>query len=44
MTWGRLFELLASVLNRRRNRWIEVSVTRAWSHDMQPRLFEIDGR
>jgi hypothetical protein len=36
-----LARLVTDALTRRRTRWIEVSVTRAWSHDMHPRLFDL---
>ena len=38
---ARVVQLVANMLNRRRNRWIEISVVRAWSYDMPPRLFDI---
>lgn len=44
MTWARLIGLLAPILNWRRNRWIEISVTRAWSHDMPARLFDLSDK
>ena len=44
MIWGRVLDLMAYVFGRRNNRWVEISVTRAWSHDMAPRLFDINQR
>ena len=41
MVFGRLFGMVADLLNYRRQRWIEISVTRAWSRDMTPRLFDL---
>jgi hypothetical protein len=32
--------LVSDLLQRRRLRWVEVSVTRAWSRDTIPRLFD----
>jgi len=40
----RLRTLVADMLRRRRLHWIEVSVERAWSRDMAPRLFDLGGR
>ncbi len=40
-SWTRLVRFVVDMVSRRRNRWIEVSVTRAWSHDMPPRLFDL---
>lgn len=42
MIWAIVRDLMALVLGRR-NQWVEVSVTRAWSYDMPPRLFDLDG-
>ena len=39
--WGRLAGLVTRLLDRRRTRWVEISVTRAWSHDLPPRLFDM---
>lgn len=36
----RLGSLFSEVLWRRKHRWIEISVERAWSADMAPRLFD----
>jgi hypothetical protein len=41
MIWGRLLDLVAYMRGRRNIHWIEISVTRAWSHDMSPRLFDL---
>ena len=38
----RVVGLVTRMLDRRRTRWIEISVTRAWSHDLPPRLFDLD--
>jgi hypothetical protein len=38
---GRIVGLMTRALDRRRTRWIEISVTRAWSHDLPPRLFNL---
>ena len=40
----RLRTLVSDMLRRRRLDWVEVSVERAWSRDMAPRLFDLDGR
>lgn len=39
---GRIATLITSVLERRRLHWIEISVAKAWSHDLPPRLFDLD--
>ena len=39
--FGRLIGMVADLLNYRRQRWVEISVTRAWSRDMAPRLFDL---
>jgi len=39
--FGRLVALASGMLARRRLHWVEVSVERAWSHDMAPRLFNL---
>lgn len=45
MVWTRfLVRLLTQMLDRRRQQWIEISVTRAWSHDLPPRIFDFEGR
>ena len=36
-----LGQLVAGVLRRRRLHWVEISVERAWSRDMAPRLFDL---
>jgi len=38
----RLGSLLSELMWRRRHRWIEISIQRAWSADMAPRLFDRD--
>jgi hypothetical protein len=41
MTWlGWIAALVSRVLMRRRFRWVEISVEKAWSRDMLPRLFD----
>jgi len=32
---------MTRMLDRRRTRWVEISVTRAWSHDLPPALFDL---
>jgi hypothetical protein len=41
---NRLVSLLSEVVWRRRYHWVEISVERAWSRDMPPRLFDLGGR
>ncbi len=41
--FSRVAALIGNMLYRRRTHWIEISVTRAWSHDLPPRLFDLDG-
>ena len=43
-TFQRFRALVSSVLARRRLHWVEISVERAWSRDMLPRLFDVDNR
>jgi hypothetical protein len=38
---GRIAGLVTHMLERRRLRWVEISVARAWSHDLPPRLFDL---
>jgi hypothetical protein len=38
---GRIAARVLKVLERRRLRWVEISVDRAWSHDLSPRLFDL---
>ena len=38
---GTLGSALLNMLRRRRLHWVEISVERAWSHDMAPRLFDL---
>lgn len=40
-TVGRVLKLLSNMYMGRRRRWVEVSVERAWSRDMVPRLFDL---
>jgi hypothetical protein len=40
----KLIRLLAEMLKRRQLAWVEISVTRAWSRDMAPRLFDLSDR
>ena len=44
VTFARVVQFLADMLNRRRVRWIEISMARAWSHDLPPRLFDLGDR
>jgi hypothetical protein len=39
---GRVGALVTRVLERRRLHWVEISLARAWSHDLQARLFDLD--
>jgi hypothetical protein len=39
--WISLAKQLFGVFDRRRSRWVEISVERAWSHDMAPMLFDL---
>jgi len=38
---GWIAELMTRVLDRRRTRWVEISLTRAWSHDLPAGLFDL---
>jgi hypothetical protein len=38
---GWIAGLMTRILDRRRTRWVEISVTRAWSHDLLPELFDL---
>ena len=38
---ARILGLFTRALDRRRTRWVEISVVRAWSHDLPPRLFDL---
>jgi hypothetical protein len=38
---GRIAALLSQMLARRRLYWVEISVEKAWSRDMLPRLFDL---
>jgi hypothetical protein len=37
----RIATFLTYLVMRRRLNWVEISVTRAWSRDMAPRLFDL---
>jgi len=37
----RLIAQVVRLVERRRHRWVEISLDRAWSHDMPPRLFDL---
>ena len=39
---SRFVAVIADMIQRRRLHWVEVSLTRAWSHDLPPRLFDLD--
>ena len=39
--WMSLLRLVSELIYRRRNQWVEVSLTRAWSHDTPTRLFDL---
>ena len=41
---SRLVALIDLMIQRRRHHWVEVSLTRAWSRDLPPRLFDLDNR
>jgi hypothetical protein len=41
---GRIAEVVTRLIDRRRTRWVEISVTRAWSRDLPPRLFDLGDR
>jgi len=34
---GRIAALVTNMLGRRRRNWVEISLTRAWSHDLPPK-------
>jgi hypothetical protein len=38
---GRFVTLFRDISTRRRLHWVEISVERAWSRDMAPRLFDL---
>jgi hypothetical protein len=38
---SRIAGLMTRMFERRRMRWVEISVTRARSHDLPPRLFDL---
>ena len=39
---GRVGALVTRLVERRRLHWVEISVARAWSHDMPARLFDLE--
>jgi hypothetical protein len=39
--WISLVRMVSELIYRRRHQWVEVSLTRAWSHDTPPRLFDL---
>jgi len=39
--FGRVATLWRTISTRRRLHWVEISVERAWSRDMAPRLFDL---
>jgi hypothetical protein len=39
--FGRIVALFRIISTRRSLRWVEISVERAWSRDMVPRLFDV---
>ena len=39
---SRLVALIDAMIQRRRYHWVEISLSRAWSHDLPPRLFDLD--
>jgi hypothetical protein len=42
MIVSRLKALVTGMFARRRLHWVEISVERAWSRDMAPRLFDLE--
>jgi hypothetical protein len=38
---GTIVRLITELLRRRQLRWVEISLARAWSRDMPPRLFDL---
>ena len=40
-TVNQVATLISDIFERRRLHWVEISVERAWSRDMVPRLFEL---
>jgi hypothetical protein len=38
---SKLLSLVSEIVWRRRYHWVEISVERAWSRDMPPRLFDL---
>jgi hypothetical protein len=39
--FGRVAALMSYIAARRRLHWVEISVEKAWSRDMLPRLFDL---
>lgn len=40
MSW--IYTAIVRLIKRREQRWVEVSLERAWSHDVMPRLFDLE--
>ena len=40
--FSRFVTLVGDMIQRRRLHWVEISLTRAWSRDLPPRLFDLD--
>ena len=38
---GRIAAVISLIIARRRLHWVEISVEKAWSRDMLPRLFDL---
>jgi hypothetical protein len=38
---SKLVSLVSEIIWHRRYQWVEISVERAWSRDMPPRLFDL---
>lgn len=41
VVFGRLAIVVTGMIRRRQLQWVEISVVRAWSRDMAPRLFDV---
>jgi hypothetical protein len=39
--FGMILAAFARIVDRRRNHWVEISLERAWSRDLPPRLFDL---
>ena len=39
---SKVMAMIDNILWRRRLHWVEISLARAWSHDLPPRLFDLD--